>query len=161
MLPDLQHLIHLQEIDSAIDRAGRRIFEIPTLQQALESRAAAHAAAVQAVKDRMTTTAATRREIEKDVAAVQSRLSKYKDQLMAVKTRPVEEVPFTAPAQTLSAPGETDATTLAVITAAAVAAVGRPVRVQRITFINHNTISAWAERGRVSIQGSHNIRRPL
>jgi predicted nucleic acid-binding Zn-ribbon protein len=86
MLPDLQHLIHLQEIDSAIDRAGRRITEIPTLQQALESRAAAHAAAVQAVKDRMTTTAATRREIEKDVAAVQSRLSKYKDQLMAVKT---------------------------------------------------------------------------
>jgi uncharacterized protein len=86
MLPDLQHLIHLQELDSAIDRAKRRIVEIPTLQQALESRAAAHAAAVQTAKDRITTTSATRREIEKDVSAVQSRLSKYKDQLMAVKT---------------------------------------------------------------------------
>jgi uncharacterized protein len=86
MLPDLQHLIHLQAIDSAIDRTKRRIVEIPTAQQALELRAAAHAAAVQAVKDRITTTSSSRREIEKDVASVQTRLSKYKDQLMAVKT---------------------------------------------------------------------------
>jgi predicted nucleic acid-binding Zn-ribbon protein len=86
MLPDLQHLIHLQEIDSAIDRTKRRIVEIPATQQALESRSAAHAAAVQAVKDRIAATTANRREIEKEVAAVQGRLSKYKDQLMAVKT---------------------------------------------------------------------------
>ena len=86
MLPDLQHLIHLQEIDSAIDRTKRRILEIPSAQQALELRSAAHAAAVQAVKDRSATTSASRREVEKEVAAVQGRLSKYKDQLMAVKT---------------------------------------------------------------------------
>jgi predicted nucleic acid-binding Zn-ribbon protein len=86
MLPDLQHLIHLQELDSAIERAKRRIVEIPGVQQSLESRSAAAAAAVQAVKDRIAATNATRREIEKEVAAVQGRLSKYKDQLMAVKT---------------------------------------------------------------------------
>ena len=86
MLPDLQHLIHLQEIDSAIERTKRRIVEIPAAQQALESRSAAHAAAVQAVKDRIAGTSTNRREIEKEVAAVQGRLSKYKDQLMAVKT---------------------------------------------------------------------------
>ena len=86
MLADLQHLIHLQEIDTALDRARRRIAEIPSVQQGLEARAAARAAAVQAVKDRMAATATTRRDVEKDVAAVQTRLSKYKDQLMAVKT---------------------------------------------------------------------------
>jgi hypothetical protein len=86
MLPDLQHLIHLQEIDSAIDRTKRRIQEIPAAQQALESRSAAHAATVQAVKDRIARTSAGRRDIEKEVATVQGRLSKYKDQLMAVKT---------------------------------------------------------------------------
>jgi uncharacterized protein len=86
MLPDLQHLIHLQEIDSAIDRARRRIAEIPAAQQALESRAAERAAAVQAAKDRIAATSNSRRDIEKEVAAVQTRLSKYKDQLMAVKT---------------------------------------------------------------------------
>jgi predicted nucleic acid-binding Zn-ribbon protein len=86
MLPDLQHLIHLQEIDSAIERARRRITEIPGAQQALESRAAERAAAVQAGKERIAATGVTRRELEKEVAAVQGRLSKYKDQLMAVKT---------------------------------------------------------------------------
>jgi uncharacterized protein len=86
MLEDLKHLIHLQELDTAIDRCRRRIAEIPGAQQALETRAAERAAAVQAVKGRIAATAATRREIEKEVAAVQTRLSKYKDQLMAVKT---------------------------------------------------------------------------
>ena len=86
MLPDLQHLIHLQEIDSAIDRARRRVADIPGAQQALESRAAERAAAVQGVKDRIAATSNSRREIEKEVATVQARLSKYKDQLMAVKT---------------------------------------------------------------------------
>lgn len=86
MLPDLQHLIHLQEIDTALDRARRRIADIPSLQQALEARAAERAAAVQAVQDRIAATAASRRDVEKEVAGVQARLSKYKDQLMAVKT---------------------------------------------------------------------------
>lgn len=86
MLPDLQHLIHLQEIDTALDKARRRILDIPSIQQGLEARAAERAAAVQAVKDRTTVTATSRRDIEKEVAAVQGRLSKYKDQLMAVKT---------------------------------------------------------------------------
>ncbi|HEY0876019.1 MAG TPA: C4-type zinc ribbon domain-containing protein [Vicinamibacterales bacterium] len=86
MLPDLQRLIQLQEFDSTIERAKRRIAEIPGVQESLESRSTAAAAAVQAVKDRIAATNASRRDIEKEVAAVQSRLSKYKDQLMAVKT---------------------------------------------------------------------------
>lgn len=86
MLPDLEHLVRLQDIDSTIERVKRRIADLPGAQQALESRSAAHAAAVQAVRDRITTTSATRREIEKELAGVQTRLSKYKEQLMAVKT---------------------------------------------------------------------------
>ena len=86
MLPDLEHLIHLQELDSAAERARRRIADIPASQQALEARTAARAAELQAVKDRIAVTTASRRDIEKDVAAVQTRLSKYKDQLMSVKT---------------------------------------------------------------------------
>src|SRR5215203_3391613 len=86
MLPDLQYLIHLQEVDSAAERSRKRIADIPAVQQSLEARSAAREAEVQAVKDRIAATAATRREIEKDVAGVQARLSKYKEQLMAVKT---------------------------------------------------------------------------
>ena len=86
MLDDLKHLIHLQQLDTALDRARRRIAEIPGAQQALEARATERLAAVQGVKDRIAATTAARRDLEKEVAGVQTRLSKYKDQLMAVKT---------------------------------------------------------------------------
>ncbi len=86
MLPDLEHLIHLQELDSAAERARRRIADIPAVQQSLAARSAARAADVQAIKDRISATTVSRRDIEKDVAIVQARLSKYKDQLMSVKT---------------------------------------------------------------------------
>jgi Na+-transporting methylmalonyl-CoA/oxaloacetate decarboxylase gamma subunit len=55
--------------------------------------------------------------------------------------------------------GYTDPKLIVILAAAATAASGRRVRVRRITFINHNTVSGWAEAGRISIQTSHNIRR--
>lgn len=58
-----------------------------------------------------------------------------------------------------SGDGQVDGHTLALLTAAAYAAVGRPVEIRRITFINQNTVSAWREMGRISIHGSHNLKR--
>ena len=84
--PDLEHLIHLQELDTAAERQRRRVADIPTLQAALDARLAERTAAVDAVKARIAACQAARREIEKDLAVVQGRLSKYKNQLMEVKT---------------------------------------------------------------------------
>jgi uncharacterized protein len=84
--PDLQHLIHLQELDLTVERVRRRVAEIPALQAALDARLAEHAAAVDGVKARIAAGQAARRDIERDLAAVQARLSKYKNQLMEVKT---------------------------------------------------------------------------
>ena len=86
MHPDLQNLIHLQELDSAAERHRRRVADIPVLQAALDARLAERTAAVEGVKARVSASQAARREIEKDLAAVQGRLSKYKNQLMEVKT---------------------------------------------------------------------------
>ncbi len=86
MHPDLQHLIQLQEIDLAVGRARRRIADLPAAQQALESRLAERSAAVANVKERMAVGHAARGELEKELAAVQGRLSRYKGQLMEVKT---------------------------------------------------------------------------
>ena len=86
MHPDLQHLIQLQELDSAAERHRRRVADIPVLQAALDARLAERTAAVEEVKARVSASQAARREIEKDLAAVQGRLSKYKNQLMEVKT---------------------------------------------------------------------------
>ena len=86
VLPDLQHLARLQQLDTDIDAARRRIAEIPLLQQAMDTRLADQQAALAALKQRLADNQAARRTIEKDVATIQTRLSKYKDQLMEVKT---------------------------------------------------------------------------
>lgn len=54
-----------------------------------------------------------------------------------------------------------DAHLVPILIAAATAAVGRRVVVQRIRFINRNTVSGWAEAGRAAIQTSHNLRRKM
>ena len=86
MLADLEHLIHLQELDLIAERTRRRIADMPTVRAALEDSVAAKTAAVEDVKQRLAANQAARRDIEKDLAAVQSRLSKFKNQLMEVKT---------------------------------------------------------------------------
>jgi uncharacterized protein len=86
MHPDLQHLIRLQELDLTAERARRRIADMPAVRVALEERIAVRTAAVDAAKQRIAANQSARREIEKDLAAVQARLSKFKNQLMEVKT---------------------------------------------------------------------------
>jgi predicted nucleic acid-binding Zn-ribbon protein len=86
MLPDLQSLIEIQDLDLSTERLRRRIADLPAVQAALDERIETLTAAVTAVKERIAASQAARREIEKDLAVVQGRLSKYKDQLMEVKT---------------------------------------------------------------------------
>jgi predicted nucleic acid-binding Zn-ribbon protein len=86
MHPDLQHLIQLQDLDLAADRARRRIAELPAARQALDARVADKTAQVTRNKERIAAGQAARREVEKELAVVQGRLSKYKGQLMEVKT---------------------------------------------------------------------------
>lgn len=86
MHQDLHLLIQLQDLDSAADRARKRLADIPIAQQGLDARIASRTAAVTAVKERIAAMQAARRDIEKDLAGVQTRLSKYKGQLMEVKT---------------------------------------------------------------------------
>ena len=86
MHPDLQHLIQLQDLDLAADRARRRIADMPAAQQALEARLAERHRRRRRRQGTHRRSQAARREIEKELAAVQGRLSKYKGQLMEVKT---------------------------------------------------------------------------
>jgi hypothetical protein len=83
---DLERLIHLQRLDSAAHDAERRLAEEPERQKALEARLDAARQRVAAAKERLAENQNTRRTIEKDVAVHQGRLSKFRDQLMAVKT---------------------------------------------------------------------------
>lgn len=86
MNPDLQHLIQLQELDLGAERQRRRIADIPAQIAALDARLAERTAAVDAVRTRIAASQSARRDIERDLAAVQTRLSRFKNQLMEVKT---------------------------------------------------------------------------
>ncbi len=86
MNSDLQQLIRLQQLDLDIESARRRIAEIPSVQNALDARLAEHQATVAALKQRLAENQTGRRATEAEVASLQTRLSKYKGQLMEVKT---------------------------------------------------------------------------
>ncbi len=86
MHPDLQRLIELQRLDSAARLAERRIAGEAECQRAFDAQLEAAREQVAAAKERLAENQNARRTIEKDVAVQQGRLSKFRDQLMAVKT---------------------------------------------------------------------------
>ena len=86
MLPDLERLIQLQDVESRSAAAARAIADAPGRIAALDAKLEAARAAVEAAKKDLADNATHRRSVDKDLLAVQQRLDKYKDQLMAVKT---------------------------------------------------------------------------
>ena len=86
MNKDIERLIALQQLDSTAHDAERRLAEEPERQQAFDARLEGARARVAAARERFAENQNARRAIEKDVAVHQGRLSKFRDQLMLVKT---------------------------------------------------------------------------
>jgi len=86
MHPDLERLVRLQQIETFSDGARRKIADLPDRLRALDARCAAAREAVDAARAALADNQAARRSLEKDLAALQGRLAKFRDQLMEVKT---------------------------------------------------------------------------
>lgn len=86
MNADLEKLIRLQKLETTADDARRKIADHPDRIQALDTRLQQAKDLVAGVKARLTAAQEKRRIDEKDVSSVQTRLAKYKDQLLEVKT---------------------------------------------------------------------------
>jgi len=86
MLPELERLIALQKLDTAADSARRTLADEPERERALEARLEAARQHVATAKAQLGDNQNARRAIEKDVAVHQGRLSKFREQAMAVKT---------------------------------------------------------------------------
>jgi uncharacterized protein len=86
MHPDLERVVRLQQIETFCENARRRISERPDRIRALDTRLATAQEAVDRAHHRLAENQSARRTCEKDLAAVQSRLAKFKDQVMEVKT---------------------------------------------------------------------------
>src|ERR1700754_2333829 len=86
MSPDLERLIRLQQLDLDAETRRRSLADLPAALQALDERINTRQQTLDAAKARLADNQAAKRAIEKDLAVVQGRLTKFKDQLMEVKT---------------------------------------------------------------------------
>ncbi len=86
MHPDLERVIALQRLDTAAHDASQRLASEPERERALAARVETARQRVATARERLAANQSMRREIEKEVAVHQGRLSKFRDQAMAVKT---------------------------------------------------------------------------
>ena len=86
MSPDLEGLIKLQHVESNLAEAQVRIAAHPNRLAEIDARLSQARQQVEAVKQRLKDNQEARRELEKNAAMYQGRLTKFKDQLAAVKT---------------------------------------------------------------------------
>ena len=86
MHADLERVIALQQLDSKAGAARKRLAEAPDRDKAFDARLDTVKQAIADAKARLAANQEARRAIEKEVAVHQGRLSKYRDQAMAVKT---------------------------------------------------------------------------
>ena len=86
MSPDLQRLIKLQQLESTITDARATLAAHPQRLADADARLNESKQAVETAKGRLKDNQDARRNLEKDVAVYQGRLTKFKDQLSLVKT---------------------------------------------------------------------------
>jgi uncharacterized protein len=86
MHADLERVIALQTLDTKAAQARKKLAEAPEREKAFEERLSAAKQRLADAKAKLAASQEARRAIEKEVAVHQGRLSKYRDQAMAVKT---------------------------------------------------------------------------
>jgi uncharacterized protein len=84
--PDLEKVIELQQVDLRMTELSAQIDALPSQVQALEAQLHEFLHALEDRKHRLTENQKERRELEGETQAIQSRISKHKDQLYEVKT---------------------------------------------------------------------------
>jgi uncharacterized protein len=86
LIADLNRLIALQKLETERAIVTRTIHDIPQRQGELDARANSARAAVEAAKALHTSLSTDRRTAEKEMAAAEARLAKFRDQQGSVKT---------------------------------------------------------------------------
>jgi uncharacterized protein len=86
MNADLERVIALQRLDSEAGAARKKLAEAPEREKAFDARLETARQNLAEAKAKLAANQDSRRTIEKEVAVHQGRLSKYRDQAMAVKT---------------------------------------------------------------------------
>ena len=86
MNSDLKQLIRLQSIDLAIQELRARIDKFPGISKALDEKLRSAQAGLATAKEQVKSNQANRKKFEGEINNTESKISKYRDQMMAVKT---------------------------------------------------------------------------
>src|SRR5438034_11542423 len=86
MNSDLKQLIRLQSIDLSIQELRSRVDRFPGISKALDEKLKAAQAALESSKAKAKDNHGQRKKLETEIATIEVKISKYRDQMMAVKT---------------------------------------------------------------------------
>jgi hypothetical protein len=86
MLPDIENLLKLQEVDKEIRRLQDEIAQFPKRIAVIEQQLAGHKAQLETAQAAVKTDEAARRKHETTISDLRGKISKYRDQSLDVKT---------------------------------------------------------------------------
>ena len=86
MNADLKQLIRLQQVDISIQELRSRIDSLPGISKALDEKLRAAQSSLEAAKEKVKTNQTNRRKLESEISAIEAKITKYREQMMAVKT---------------------------------------------------------------------------
>lgn len=86
MQPDLEKLLELQKVDAEVVRLQAEIAALPKRVAEIETKLAVNIAKVEEAKTSAKANEQARRKYEGEIKGLQEKISKYRDQMLAVKT---------------------------------------------------------------------------
>ena len=86
MNADLKSLIRLQSVDLDIQQLQARIEKFPAISKALDDKLSDARAQLTVAQEKSKNNTATRKKLEVEVGSLETKISKYREQMLAVKT---------------------------------------------------------------------------
>jgi uncharacterized protein len=86
MNSDLKQLIRLQSVDTSIQELRGRIDRFPGISKALDEKLRSAQAGLDAAKEKTKNNQTQRKKLEADITAIETKISKYREQMLSVKT---------------------------------------------------------------------------
>jgi predicted nucleic acid-binding Zn-ribbon protein len=86
MNADLKHLIRIQSIDISIQEVRVRIEKFPAVSKKLDERLKDAHSGLESAREKLKSNLAARKKLEVDAGGQQAKISKYREQMLAVKT---------------------------------------------------------------------------
>src|SRR5215469_17004113 len=86
MNSDLKQLIRLQTIDLSIQDLRTRIDRFPSISKALDEKLKSAQTGLEVAKEKAKNNQGSRKKLESEISSVEGKISKYRDQMMSVKT---------------------------------------------------------------------------